>query len=90
MKQEGDEKRTKVLFLILHMGQTQHGNCCWFETVTIPSNENGLVDLEDLKRSGRSRYGWPYADKSEYAWLFEEEIMEIAEIVHDAGGILVL
>ncbi|MGQ0455220.1 aminomethyl-transferring glycine dehydrogenase subunit 2, partial [Bacillus sp. SS-TM] len=50
------------------------------------SNENGLVDLEDLKRVVNEETAALMLTNPNTLGLFEENILEMAEIVHNAGG----
>ena len=52
----------------------------WLET-----NERGGIELDDL-REGRRRDRLPDATNLNTLGLFDENISEIAKIVHDAGG----
>lgn len=57
-------------------------------TVTIPSNEQGMVDLEALKAAvGDDTCALMLTNPSTLG-LFETQIVEIAQIVHEAGGLL--
>ena len=59
-----------------------------FETITIPSNENGTVDLQSLKNAvGEDTAGFMLTNPNTLG-LFETDILEIAEIVHGVGGLL--
>ncbi len=59
-----------------------------FETITIPSNENGTVDLQALKDAvGEDTAGFMLTNPNTLG-LFETDILEIAEIVHGVGGLL--
>ncbi|MET1138715.1 aminomethyl-transferring glycine dehydrogenase subunit GcvPB, partial [Bacillus subtilis] len=57
-----------------------------FETVTVKSNDDGLVDLEDLKRVVDEETAALMLTNPNTLGLFEENILEMAEIVHSAGG----
>ncbi|WP_040950794.1 aminomethyl-transferring glycine dehydrogenase subunit GcvPB [Gorillibacterium massiliense] len=59
-----------------------------FETVTIKSDARGLVDLEALKAAVGSDTAALMLTNPNTLGLFEEQIAEIAEIVHGAGGLL--
>lgn len=50
------------------------------------SNEKGLVDLEDLKRAVNEETAALMLTNPNTLGLFEEQITEMAEIVHQAGG----
>lgn len=59
-----------------------------FQTVTIPSNDKGLVDVEELKKVlGKDTAALMLTNPNTLG-LFEEEIAVIAELVHEAGGLL--
>ncbi|MCO7176578.1 aminomethyl-transferring glycine dehydrogenase subunit GcvPB [Sporolactobacillus kofuensis] len=83
----GDVKRTKVI-----VPDTAHGTnpasaaVAGFEAVTVKSDENGLVDLEDLKRVADETTAALMLTNPNTLGLFETHIQEIAEIVHAAGG----
>src|SRR5699024_4191699 len=57
-----------------------------FDAVTVKSNEQGLVDLEDLKRVVDEDTAALMLTNPNTLGLFETEIVEMAKIVHDAGG----
>ncbi|MFC5540258.1 MAG: aminomethyl-transferring glycine dehydrogenase subunit GcvPB [Bacilli bacterium] len=57
-----------------------------FEIITVKSDENGLVDLEDLRRVVREDTAALMLTNPNTLGLFEEHIVEIAEIVHSVGG----
>lgn len=57
-----------------------------FEIVTVKSDENGLVDLEDLRRVVGNDTAALMLTNPNTLGLFEEHIVEIAEIVHSVGG----
>jgi len=57
-----------------------------FETITIKSGEDGLVDLEDLRRAVGPDTAALMLTNPNTLGLFEENIIEMAEIVHSVGG----
>ena len=57
-----------------------------FETITIKSGEDGLVDLDDLRRVVGSDTAALMLTNPNTLGLFEENILEMAEIVHAVGG----
>ena len=59
-----------------------------FETITIKSNERGLVDLDALRAAVGTDTAALMLTNPNTLGLFEEQIVEIAEIVHEAGGLL--
>lgn len=83
----GDFGRTKVI-----VPDSAHGTnpasavVAGFETVTVKSNELGLVDLDDLKKVVGDDTAALMLTNPNTLGLFEEKILEMAEIVHGAGG----
>ncbi len=83
----GDTKRTKVI-----VPDSAHGTnpasaaVAGLETITVKSDENGLVDLEDLKRVVGEDTAALMLTNPNTLGLFEENILEMAKLVHDAGG----
>ena len=59
-----------------------------YEVTTIPSTAEGLVDLAALKSSLGPDVAGIMLTNPNTVGLFEEEILEIAEAVHDVGGLL--
>lgn len=83
----GDFKRTKVLVPdSAHGTNPASATVAGFDTITVKSGENGLVDLEDLKRHVGDDTAALMLTNPNTLGLFEEEILEMAEIVHAAGG----
>lgn len=83
----GDVARTKVL-----VPDSAHGTnpasavVAGFDTVTVKSNERGLVDLDDLRAKVGSDTAALMLTNPNTLGLFEADILEIATIVHEAGG----
>lgn len=83
----GDFHRTKVI-----VPDSAHGTnpasvtVAGFDSVTVKSNEKGLVDIEDLKRVVGDDTAALMLTNPNTLGLFETEISEMAKIVHDAGG----
>ncbi|MEH6988905.1 MULTISPECIES: aminomethyl-transferring glycine dehydrogenase subunit GcvPB [Bacillales] len=83
----GDTKRTKVVVPdSAHGTNPASATVAGFETVTVKSDENGLVDLEDLRRVVGEDTAALMLTNPNTLGLFEENILEMAEIVHSAGG----
>lgn len=83
----GDFQRKKVI-----VPDSAHGTnpasvtVAGFESVTVKSNERGLVDLDDLKRVVGQDTAALMLTNPNTLGLFETEIIEMAQVVHDAGG----
>jgi glycine dehydrogenase subunit 2 len=83
----GDTNRTKVIVPdSAHGTNPASATVAGFETITVKSDENGLVDLEDLKRVVGQDTAALMLTNPNTLGLFEENILEMAAIVHDAGG----
>jgi len=79
--------RTKVI-----IPDTAHGTnpatvtMCGYETVTIPSNEHGLVDLDALKAALDSDVAAFMLTNPNTLGLFDPQILEITAAVHAVGA----
>lgn len=83
----GDMKRTKVIVPdSAHGTNPASATVAGFETVTVKSNEHGLVDLEDLKRVVGEDTAALMLTNPNTLGLFEEQILEMAAIIHGVGG----
>lgn len=83
------EHRTKVI-----VPDSSHGTnpasatVAGFQTITIPSTPEGLVDLEALRAAVGSDTAALMLTNPNTLGLFEKQISEVAQIVHEAGGLL--
>lgn len=86
-KAKGETQRDKIIVPdSAHGTNPASATACGFEIINIPSNEKNLVDLEALKSVvGEDTAGLMLTNPNTLG-LFEEEILEIVEIVHNAGG----
>jgi glycine dehydrogenase subunit 2 len=83
----GDLKRTKVIVPdSAHGTNPASATVAGLETITVKSNEQGLVDLDDLRRVVGEDTAALMLTNPNTLGLFEENILEMAEIVHQAGG----
>jgi glycine dehydrogenase subunit 2 len=83
------EERTKVL-----TPDTAHGTnpatvtMAGYEVVKLASNERGGIDLDDLRAKAGDDTACLMLTNPNTLGLFDENIAEIAKVVHDAGGTL--
>lgn len=83
----GDVNRTKVIVPdSAHGTNPASATVAGFDTITVKSNDKGLVDLEDLKRVVGPDTAALMLTNPNTLGLFEEQILEMAEIVHGVGG----
>lgn len=87
--QRGDLKRTKVI-----VPDTAHGTnpasamVAGLEVVEVKSKPNGSIDVEDLRPLLDDTVAGIMMTNPNTLGMFETEIMEIAALVHEAGGLL--
>ncbi|MDD3023777.1 MAG: aminomethyl-transferring glycine dehydrogenase subunit GcvPB, partial [Syntrophomonadaceae bacterium] len=85
----GDYKRSKMM-----VPDSAHGtnpataNVVGYDVIEVKSNDRGLVDLDDLRAKMNDEVAGLMLTNPNTLGLFEEEIKEIAAIVHDGGGLL--
>lgn len=83
----GEKHRTQVIVPdSAHGTNPASATVAGFETVTVRSDQNGLVDLDDLKRVVGENTAALMLTNPNTLGLFEEYIVEMAEIVHSVGG----
>jgi glycine dehydrogenase subunit 2 len=81
------EKRLKIL-----VPESAHGTnpasaaICGFSVESIPANERGRVDLAALKAKLGPDVAAVMVTNPNTCGLFEDEVLEIADAVHQAGG----
>lgn len=61
---------------------------CGYQVVQVKSNDRGRVDLEDLRRLVDRDVAGMMLTNPNTLGLFEEEVLEIAALIHEAGGLL--
>ncbi|MBW8348093.1 aminomethyl-transferring glycine dehydrogenase subunit GcvPB [Bacillus sp. IITD106] len=83
----GDTERTKVIVPdSAHGTNPASATVAGLETITVRSGEDGLVDLDHLKELVGPDTAALMLTNPNTLGLFEEQILEMAEIVHGAGG----
>ncbi len=88
-KSKRDDKRDQVI-----VPDSAHGTnpasaaMAGYEVVTVPSNARGRVDLKALKAAVSERTAALMLTNPNTLGLFEDQIIDIAKVVHDAGGLL--
>ena len=85
----GDEKRTKVI-----VPNSAHGTnpasamVAGLQVVEVKSKPNGSIDVEDLKPLLDDTVAGIMMTNPNTLGMFETDILEIARLVHEAGGLL--
>ncbi len=86
---QGEKQRTKVLVPdSAHGTNPASANIAGFEVEELKSNEKGMVSLEDLREHLDETVAGIMLTNPNTLGLFEEDIAEVAEEVHKAGGLL--
>lgn len=86
---ERGEQRTKVI-----VPDSAHGTnpasaaMAGFQVVEIESNQKGMIDLAALRAAVDQEVAALMLTNPNTLGIFEKDILEIAEIVHQAGGLL--
>lgn len=83
------ETRTKVIVPdSAHGTNPASATVAGFDTITIKSNDQGLINLDTLREAVGADTAALMLTNPNTLGLFEEQIVEIAKIVHEAGGLL--
>ncbi len=83
----GDSHRTKVIVPdSAHGTNPASATVAGFDSITVKSDEHGLVDLDDLRRVVGEDTAALMLTNPNTLGLFEKHILEMAAIVHEAGG----
>lgn len=59
-----------------------------FKVIIVPTGEDGCVEIEALKEGASSRTAGFMLTNPNTLGIFEEKILEIEKIIHEAGGLL--
>lgn len=84
----GQDRKNVIIPDSAHGTNPASAAMCGFNIVEIKSNEKGLVDLEALKAVLDENTAAIMLTNPNTLGLFEEDILEISKLVHDAGGLL--
>ena len=88
-EKNGDSKRTKII-----VPDSAHGTnpasaaVVGFDIIEVKSTSEGLVDVESLKSVLNDEVAGLMLTNPNTLGLFEKDIKEIADLVHEAGGLL--
>lgn len=88
-EKRGDLKRTKIIVPdSAHGTNPASANVAGFDIVEIKSTRDGAIDLENLKAVLNDEIAGLMLTNPSTLGLFEKNIVEIATLVHEAGGLL--
>lgn len=85
----GDKKRNKIIIPdSAHGTNPATASMVGYEIIQVKSNENGGVDIENLKQVvGEDTAGLMLTNPNTLG-LFDQNITEISKIIHEAGGLV--
>lgn len=85
----GEEKRNKIFIPdSAHGTNPSSAAMAGFQVIEVPSNERGSVDVDALRGMVDQETAGLMLTNPNTLGLFEEDILEMADIIHDAGGLL--
>lgn len=84
----GENRRNVIIPDSAHGTNPASAAMCGFNIVEIKSNEKGLVDIEALKSVLNENTAAIMLTNPNTLGLFEEDILEISKLVHEAGALL--
>lgn len=85
----GDTERTEVLVPVAaHGTNPATASMAGFKVIEIQDDARGNVDREDLQRKLSPRTAGMMLTNPNTLGLFEEDIEEVARMVHEAGGLM--
>lgn len=88
-EKRGDLKRTKIIVPdSAHGTNPASANVAGFDIVEIKSSRDGSINLENLKEALNDEIAGLMLTNPSTLGLFEQNIVQIAELVHEAGGLL--
>jgi len=89
-RENGDEEKRDELIVpdSAHGTNPASAAMAGFKVVEIPSNSTGCVDIGALRSSLSPRTAGLMLTNPNTLGIFEADIVEIAEVVHEAGGLL--
>lgn len=88
-RSRGEEERDEIL-----VPDSAHGTnpasaaMCGYRVVEVPTDERGGMDLDQVRQLAGPKTAGLMLTNPNTLGLFDERIEEIAQVVHDAGGLL--
>lgn len=84
---KNDSNRVNVLIPdSAHGTNPASANMCGFNVISVPSDENGLIDISALEKLADENTAALMLTNPNTLGLFEKNITKIADIIHSAGG----
>ncbi|MCK9573618.1 MAG: aminomethyl-transferring glycine dehydrogenase subunit GcvPB [Candidatus Omnitrophica bacterium] len=83
-----NKKRKVIIPDSAHGTNPATSSMCGYETKVIESDKDGLIDLDKLNKAVDAETAAIMLTNPNTLGLFEENILEVAEIIHKNGGLL--
>lgn len=87
-KAHGNKKKVVLIPDSAHGTNPATAAMCGYEVCEVKSTERGTVDVDDLREKMNDEVAGLMLTNPNTFGVFEDEIQEIAKIVHDGGGLL--
>ena len=87
-KGEVEERREMVVPDSAHGTNPASAAMAGFNVVVVPSNDEGMVDLDALRKVVGPRTAGLMITNPNTLGIFEKNVLDIAKVVHEAGGLL--
>jgi len=88
LSNRGNPRRKVLIPDSAHGTNPASAAICGYETVTLKSNAKGCIDLDELRRHLDADTACLMLTNPNTLGVFEENILEIARLVHEAGAFL--
>lgn len=88
LSDQGNPRRRVLVPDSAHGTNPATAALCGYEVVSVKSNARGMVDVQDLRSKMSEEVAALMLTNPNTLGLFEEEILEIAEVMHARGGLL--
>jgi glycine dehydrogenase subunit 2 len=88
LEHQGDPRKIVLVADSAHGTNPATATMCGYQTKSIPSNPSGRLDLEALKSMLSNEVAAVMLTNPNTCGLFEREILEISEAVHNYGALL--
>ena len=85
---ESDERTEMLVPDSAHGTNPASATMAGFKVVKIPSDRDGLTDLDAIKAAASNRTVGMMMTNPNTLGLFERNVTEISQIIHDAGGLM--
>ena len=87
---KGEKRKVVLLPDSAHGTNPASATLCGFESKTIRSNKKGTLDIQHLKENLNEDVAAIMITNPNTLGIFEEQILEVAELVHSVGAIMYL